>query len=148
MNRFTPSPNVAHVGPSGTIAVSARAAALRGAGRQVIDLGAGEPDMPTPAYIRDAAHQALDAGATRYTAVSGISPLREVIAGRATTPSRHVEAIVPEDVVVSTGSKQALFNACFVLFGPGDEVLIPTPAWTSYYEMVSLARAQAVPVMG
>ncbi|MGH7617575.1 MAG: aminotransferase class I/II-fold pyridoxal phosphate-dependent enzyme, partial [Gemmatimonadaceae bacterium] len=81
---FAPSTNIAHLRESATIAASARAKALRAAGRAVIDLGAGEPDFPTPAFVIEAARRALDAGATRYTAVEGILPLREAIAERAT----------------------------------------------------------------
>ena len=142
---FAPSANIAQLRESATIAVSARAKALRAAGRPVIDLGAGEPDFDTPEFIRRAAQNAIDAGATRYTATEGILPLREAIAQRAVDAGAEVTAA---QVVVSTGSKQSLFNACFCLFGEGDEVLIPTPSWTSYYEMVSLARATAVPVYG
>lgn len=142
---FAPSDNIAQLRESATIAVSARAKALRAAGRAVIDLGAGEPDFDTPEFIRRAAQRAIDAGATRYTATEGILPLREAIARRAAEDGAEVG---PADVVVSTGSKQSLFNACFCLFGPGDEVLIPTPSWTSYYEMVALARATPVPVHG
>ena len=145
---FVPSANIAQLKESATIAVSSRAKALRAAGRDIIDLGAGEPDFDTPEFIRRAAQRAIDAGATRYTATEGILPLREAIARRANALCRGGDAIAPTDVVVSTGSKQSLFNACFVLFGPGDEVLIPTPSWTSYYEMVGLARAEAVPVYG
>jgi aspartate aminotransferase len=144
---YAPSRNVSELTESATIAVSARAKALRAAGRPIIDLGAGEPDFATPAFIREAAKRALDAGATRYTAVEGILSLREVIAAWAN--ERLSDALVtPDDIVVSTGSKQSLFNACFVLFGEGDEVLVPTPAWTSYYQMLPLARARAVPVFG
>ena len=142
---FAPSGNIAQLRESATIAVSARAKALRAAGRPVIDLGAGEPDFDTPEFIRRAAQRAIDAGATRYTATEGILPLREAIARRATEMGTEVGA---GQVVVSTGSKQSLFNACFCLFGDGDEVLIPTPSWTSYYEMVSLARATPIPVYG
>ena len=142
MTEFTRSTNIAELRESATIAASARAKALREAGRTVIDLGAGEPDMPTPAYIMTAAHSALDTGATRYTAVEGILPLRQRIAERASTI--HPHTIGATQVVVSTGTKQALFNACFSIFGHGDEVLVPTPAWTSYYEILSLARANAV----
>ena len=142
---FAPSGNIAQLRESATIAVSARAKALRAAGRPVIDLGAGEPDFDTPEFIRRAAQRAIDAGATRYTATEGILPLRDAIARRARDMGASVGA---EHVVVSTGSKQCLFNACFCLFGEGDEVLIPTPSWTSYYEMVALARATAVPVYG
>lgn len=145
---FTPSANIAQLKESATIAVSTRAKALRAAGRAVIDLGAGEPDFDTPEFIRRAAQRAIDAGATRYTATEGILPLREAIARHANDLYRGESEIAPADVVVSTGSKQSLFNACFVLFGPGDEVLIPTPSWTSYYEMVTLARAEAVAVYG
>ena len=144
---YAPSANVADLKESATIAVSARARALRAAGRAVIDLGAGEPDFPTPAFIREAAKRALDGGATRYTQVEGIAPLREAIAARA-NERLGIGDVTAGDVVVSTGSKQALFNSCFVLFGDGDEVLVPTPAWTSYYQILSLARARAVPVHG
>ncbi|GDX86344.1 aminotransferase [Gemmatimonadota bacterium] len=148
---FTPSANIAQLKESATIAVSQRAKALRAAGRQIIDLGAGEPDFDTPRVIRQAAQQAIDNGATRYTATEGILPLRTAIAAHATARRQRIiaaDTITPAEVVVSTGSKQSLYNACFSLFGPADEVLIPTPSWTSYYEMVALARATAVPVHG
>lgn len=145
---FRPSANVAALRESATIAVSQRAKALRAAGREVIDLGAGEPDFDTPVPIRDAAKAALDAGATRYTAVEGILPLREAIVAQANAVWRGDGRVSPGEVVVSSGSKQSLLNACFVLFGPGDEVRVPTPGWTSYYEIVGLARARAVEVHG
>ena len=113
----------------------------------MIDLGAGEPDFSTPSFIREAAKRALDAGATRYTLVEGIQPLRDCIAGRA-NERLGVTSVTSSDIVVSTGSKQSLFNSCFVLFGPGDEVLVPTPAWTSYYQILTLARARPVAVDG
>ncbi|HZS62404.1 MAG TPA: pyridoxal phosphate-dependent aminotransferase [Gemmatimonadaceae bacterium] len=137
---FAPSANVSHIKESATLAVASRARALKAAGREVLDLGAGEPDFDTPEFIRRAAQKAIDSGATKYTATEGILPLRQAIAAQA-----HAD---PSEVVVSTGSKQSLFNACFALFGPGDEVLIPTPSWTSYYEMVSLARATPMAVFG
>jgi aspartate aminotransferase len=145
LRAFAPSENIAQLRESATIAVSARAKALRAAGRAVIDLGAGEPDFPTPEFIRRAAQSAIDAGATRYTATEGILPLRQAISRLAAAQGAEADAA---NVVVSTGSKQSLFNACFCLFGPGDEVLVPTPSWTSYYEMVALARATSVPVYG
>lgn len=145
---FHPSPNVAAIRESATIAVSQRAKALKAAGREVIDLGAGEPDFDTPEAIRRAAQAAIDRGATRYTAVEGILPLREAIAAEANAHYRGEGAVGPADIIVSNGSKQSLYNACMVLFGPGDEVLVPTPSWTSYYEMVSLARATVVEVHG
>jgi len=146
---FAPSMNVAELRESATIAVSARAKALAAEGRRIVDLGAGEPDFPTPKFICDAAHAAIDAGRTRYTQVEGILPLRQAIAARANArPRRSGTEVTPSNVVVTTGSKQALFDACFTLFGAGDEVLVPTPAWTSYYEMIGLARAVPVVVRG
>jgi aspartate aminotransferase len=147
MTSFAPSTNIAELRESATIAASARAKALRAAGRPVIDLGAGEPDFPTPAFVMTAAQRALDAGATRYTQVEGILPLREVIAERASA-LHGGPPIAPDQIVVSAGTKQALFNACFSLFGVGDEVLVPTPGWTSYYEMLALARATPIAVRG
>ncbi len=145
---FAPSANVSQIKESATLAVASRARALRSAGREVLDLGAGEPDFDTPEYIRRAAQRAIDAGATRYTSTDGILPLRQAIAADANTLYRGPVPIEASEIVVSAGSKQSLFNACFTLFGPGDEVLIPTPSWTSYYEMVALARATPVAVRG
>lgn len=147
MSSFTASSNVSQLRESATIAVSQKARALKAEGRKIIDLGAGEPDFDTPEFIRQAAKKALDEGATKYTAVEGILPLRQAIAETTNRSNIGID-VTPGEVVVSTGSKQALFNACFALFGAGDEVLVPTPAWTSYYEMVELARASAVPVLG
>jgi aspartate aminotransferase len=146
MATFAASANIAELRESPTIAVSARAKAMRAAGQPVIDLGAGEPDQQTPAYVMDAAHAALEAGATRYTAVEGIAPLRVQIAKRAS--ALHRQPVDPSQIVVSGGTKQALFNACFSVFGLGDEVLVPTPAWPSYYEILSLSRANAMIVRG
>jgi aspartate aminotransferase len=147
---FVPSPNIAQLRPSATIAVSARAKALKAQGRQIIDLGVGEPDFDTPDFVKAAAARAVASGHTKYTATEGILPLREAIAadaGRRWIGSA-ADAPVALDVVVSNGSKQTLFNACFCLFGAGDEVLIPTPAWTSYVEIVALAKATPVAVLG
>ncbi len=147
---FVPSPNIAQLRPSATIAVSARAKALKAQGRQIIDLGVGEPDFDTPDFIKAAAARAVASGATKYTATEGILPLREAIAANASALWAGSVASAPTaaDVVVSNGSKQTLFNACFCLFGAGDEVLIPTPAWTSYVEIVALSGATPVAVMG
>ncbi len=145
---FAPSANVAFLKESATIAVSARARALKAQGRKVIDLGAGEPDFDTPEFIRRAGQRAIDNGATKYTATEGILPLREAIAAQTNARWSGDDKIMAADIVVSNGSKQSLFNACFTLFGEGDEVLIPTPSWTSYYEMVALSKAKAVSVIG
>ena len=146
---FIPSANIARLKESATLAVAAKARTLKAAGVPIIDLGAGEPDFDTPAFIRHAAAAAVEAGATRYTATEGIPALREAIAADANRllPA-GAEPFTASQVIVSNGSKQSLFNACMACFGPGDEVLVPTPSWTSYYEMLELARATAVPVMG
>ena len=147
MTGYAPSTNITELRESATIAASARAKALRAAGRPVIDLGAGEPDFPTPAFVTAEAHRALDAGATRYTQVEGILPLREIIAERAS--ALHAgERVTSDQIIVTAGTKQALFNACFSLFGSGDEVMVPTPGWTSYYEMLALSRATPIAVRG
>jgi aspartate aminotransferase len=145
---FTPSPNIALLRESATIAVSQRAKALKAEGRAIIDLGAGEPDCDTPDFIREAGKAAIDAGHTHYTPTEGILPLRAAIAAMAREYGPLAAPLVAQDVVVSNGSKQSLFNACFCLFGKGDEVLVPSPAWTSYYEMVQLAQAVPVTVLG
>ncbi len=142
------SANVAQLEESATIAVSIRAAELRAAGRDIIDLGAGQPDFDTPAFLRQAAAAAVEAGATRYTHTAGILPLRAAIARAESASSAGRHAYEAADVVVSGGSKQSLFNVCFTLFGPGDEVLVPTPGWTSYDNILRLARAEPVPVPG
>lgn len=145
---FTPSANIASLKESATLAVAAKARALRAAGKPVIDLGAGEPDFDTPAFIREAAAEAMRAGQTHYTSTEGIPALREAIAADANRLQAQGVPVAANEVVVSNGSKQSLFNACVCCFGPGDEVLVPTPAWMSYYEMIELARATAVPVFG
>jgi aspartate aminotransferase len=148
MSVYIPSANILELRESATIAVSTQARRLRAAGREVLDLGAGEPDFETPAFIREAAARAVAEGATRYTAIEGILPLREAIAADANRIYGGRDPVAAEDVVVTTGSKQSLFNACFALFGPGDVVLVPTPSWTSYYQMIGLARAAAIQVRG
>lgn len=145
---FVPSPNIARLKESATLAVAAKARALKAQGIPVIDLGAGEPDFDTPVFIRQAATRAIESGATRYTNTEGILPLREAIAADANRIQVQGTPVTAAEVVVSNGSKQSLYNACVCCFGPGDEVLIPIPSWTSYFEMVELARATSVPVMG
>ncbi len=145
---FRPSPNIARLKESATLAVAAKARALKALGIPVIDLGAGEPDFDTPAFIRAAAKAAVDAGATRYTNTEGILPLRDAIAADANRRQVQGTPVTAAEVVVSNGSKQSLYNACVCCFGPGDDVLIPIPSWTSYFEMVELARATVVPVHG
>ena len=146
---FRPSSNILRLKESATIAVATKARALKAQGRDIIDMGAGEPDFDTPSFIREAAAAAVEAGATRYTNTQGIPPLLDAIAADANRLLRNnARPVEANEIVVSNGSKQSLYNACVCLFGPGDEVLVPTPSWTSYYEMLELARATAVPVFG
>ena len=141
------SANLQHLESSATVAISQEAKRRRAAGEDVIDLGAGEPDFPTPAIPAEAGIKAVRDGKTRYPANEGILELRAAAAHHLSLLSggRPVNA---DNIVVSTGSKQALFNACFALFGPGDVVAIPAPAWVSYPQIVHLARARPVLVQG
>jgi len=147
MNASLFSRNVAALTPSATIAVSREAARLKAAGVNVVDLGAGEPDFPTPRLVVEAAERAMTAGRTKYAATEGILELRAAIARRLSLLSNG-RAVNADNLVVSNGSKQSLFNACFCLFGARDKVLVPTPAWTSYPQIVHLTRAMPVEVPG
>ncbi len=141
------SPNVQHLETSATIAISQEAKRRKAAGEDVIDLGAGEPDFPTPPIPADAGVRAVREGKTHYPANEGILDLRAAAAKHLSLLSggRPVNA---DNIVVSNGSKQSLFNVCFTLFGPGDVVAIPAPAWVSYPQIVHLSRARPVLVPG
>jgi aspartate aminotransferase len=141
------STNLQYLETSATIAVSREAKRRRAAGEDVVDLGAGEPDFPTPAIPSDAGIRAIKEGKTNYPPTEGILELRSAAATHLSLLSggRPVNA---DNIVVSSGSKQSLFNACFTLFGPGDVVAIPAPAWVSYPQIVHLARARPVMVQG
>ncbi len=128
--------------PSVTLALSARAKALRAEGVDVCDFTVGEPDFDTPAHIREAAKRALDEGKTRYAPAGGVPRLRALIAEK--LRSENNLPYTAEQVIVSTGGKQALLNLLLAVLGPGDHALIPTPYWVSYPEIVKLARG--VPV--
>ncbi|WP_295042596.1 pyridoxal phosphate-dependent aminotransferase [uncultured Paracoccus sp.] len=128
LNRIKPSP---------TIAMTGRAADLRAQGRDIIGLSAGEPDFDTPAAIRDAAKDAIDAGHTRYTAVDGTPSLKRAIARKFAQENGLDYA--PSQITVGTGGKQILFNALMATLDDGDEVIIPAPYWVSYPDMVLLA---------
>jgi aspartate aminotransferase len=130
------------VAPSATLAMNARAAELRGRGVDVFPFGVGEPDFEPPAFVLEAAKAALDKGASKYTAVTGILPLKEAIC-KATERSRGW-APSPKNVTVSVGAKHALFNLAVALFEPGDEVVIPAPCWVSYPEQVRIVGATPV----
>ena len=141
------SSNVAHLKGSETIAINAEARRLRSLGKDVVDLSVGEPDFDTPQPAGLAGVQAIQKGMTRYPPNTGIADLRNAIATHLSQLSDG-RAVDPDRLVVSSGSKQSLFNACFTLFGPKDKVLIPSPAWVSYPQIIHLARAEPVMVAG
>jgi aspartate aminotransferase len=140
------SKNIERLQPSATIAVSSLAKQLKAEGRDIINLGAGEPDFDTPGWISDAGIKGIREGKTRYTPAPGTVQLRQAIAQD--LQLRFGKDMDWNGVVVSNGAKHSLFNACFSLFGPGDEVLIGSPYWTSYPEIVTLSRAEPVFVAG
>ncbi|MFN4251069.1 pyridoxal phosphate-dependent aminotransferase [Deinococcus sp.] len=130
--------------PSSTVAVTSRALELRRQGVDVISMSVGEPDFDTPAHVKAAAMTAIESGKTKYTAVNGIPELREAISAK--FARENGLSYAPDCVTVTSGGKQALFNAFMALLNPGDEVLIPAPYWVSYPEMVALAGAVPVAV--
>ena len=136
------SKTLARVKPSPTIAVSTLAAELKAAGKDVIGLGAGEPDFNTPANICEAAKAAIDAGKTKYTAPDGIIELKQAICDKLQRDNGL--EYTPKQVSVGTGGKQILYNALMATLNPGDEVVIPAPYWVSYPDMVLLAGGEPV----
>jgi aspartate aminotransferase len=133
MNRISPSP---------TMAITGKARALKAAGKDIISLSAGEPDFDTPQHIKQAAIAAIDAGDTKYTDVPGTLALRKAVAAKFKRDSAIDYA--PEEIIVSTGGKQVIFNAMLATVQAGDEVLIPTPCWVSYPDIVALAEGTPV----
>jgi len=136
------SDTLSRVKPSPTIAVTTKAAELKAAGKDVIGLGAGEPDFDTPANIKDAAKAAIDAGKTKYTAVDGIPELKKAICAKFKRDNGL--DYTPAQVTVGTGGKQVLYNALMATLNAGDEVVIPAPYWVSYPDMVLLAGGEPV----
>ena len=134
------------VKPSPTIAVTTRAAELKAAGRDIIGLGAGEPDFDTPDNIKAAAIAAIHAGKTKYTAVDGIPELKRAICDKFRRENGLTYS--PEQVSVGSGGKQVLYNAFMATLNPGDEVIIPAPYWVSFPDMVLLAGGTPVVVTG
>lgn len=130
------------VKPSPTIAVTTKAAELKAAGRDIIALGAGEPDFDTPQNIKDAAVAAINAGKTKYTAVDGIPELKQAICAKFKRDNRL--DYTPSQISVGTGGKQILYNALMATMNPGEEVVIPAPYWVSYPDMVLLAGGTPV----
>ena len=133
---------MARVKPSPTSAALALATELRAAGRDVIGLGAGEPDFDTPQAIKDAAIAAINAGQTKYTPIDGTAELKAAIQQK--FERENDLSYETSQIVISTGAKQALFNLCLGLLDDGDEVIVPAPYWVSYPDMAALAGADAV----
>ncbi|WP_209427435.1 pyridoxal phosphate-dependent aminotransferase [Pararhodobacter sp. SW119] len=136
------SDTLKRVKPSATIAVTNKARELKAEGRDVIGLGAGEPDFDTPENIKGAAKRAIDEGKTKYTAVDGIPELKAAIADKFKRENGLTYA--PNQITVGTGGKQTLYNAFMATLNPGDEVIIPAPYWVSYPDMVQLAGGTPV----
>jgi len=133
---------VGKIKPSPTLAITARAQAMKASGRDIIGFGAGEPDFDTPIHIKQAAIRALDAGFTKYTPVGGIDELKDAIAAKLSSENRL--EYKRSEIFVSCGAKHTLFNIAQVLFEEGDEVLIPAPYWVSYPDIVVLTGATPV----
>ena len=136
------SARVQKVKPSPTLAVTSRANELKAAGKDIIGLGAGEPDFDTPQHIKDAAIQSINQGKTKYTAVDGIPSLKEAIIQKFSRD--NALSYNPSQILVSCGGKQSFFNLALALLNPGDEVIIPAPYWVSYPDMVRIAEATPV----
>ena len=137
---------IMRIKPSATIAVTDKARALKAAGRDVIGLGAGEPDFDTPDNIKEAAIKAIrDGKAAKYTAVDGIAELKAAVSSKF---KRENELdYKPSQIIIGTGGKQVLYNALIATLNPGDEVIIPAPYWVSYPDMVLLANGTPVEVL-
>ncbi len=139
------SARIAAIAESATLAVDAKAKALKAAGRPVIGFGAGEPDFPTPSYIVEAAVAAASASANhRYTPTPGLPDLREAIVAKTLRDSHYV--ITADQVLVTNGGKQAVYQSFASIIDPGDEVILPAPYWTTYPECIKLAGGTAVEV--
>ena len=137
---------LSRIKPSPTNALTGLVAELKAAGRDIIGLGAGEPDFDTPANISTAGKRAIDEGQTRYTPVTGTMELRQAICGKFVRENALDYA--PDQVIVSCGGKQVLYNALMATLDPGDEVIVPAPYWVSYPDMVLLAEGTPVIVEG
>ncbi len=136
------SRRVLSVAPSVTLAIAAKAKELQAKGIDVISLSAGEPDFDTPSYVKQAAWEALQRGDTKYTPAAGTLELRKAICDKLTRDQKL--NFTPDQIIVSTGAKHAIFNVLFALLNEGDEVLIPSPYWLSYPEMVTVLGGKSV----
>jgi aspartate/methionine/tyrosine aminotransferase len=140
------SARVSAIAESATLAVDAKAKALKAAGRPVIGFGAGEPDFPTPGYIVEAAQRACaEPRFHKYTPTAGLPELRDAVAAKTARDSGY--QVTASQVLITNGGKQAVYQAFATLLDPGDEVLLPTPHWTTYPEAIALAGGIPVPVM-
>jgi len=140
------SARISAIAESATLAVDAKAKALRAAGRPVIGFGAGEPDFPTPGYIVEAAQRACaEPRFHKYTPAAGLPELREAVAAKTARDSGL--QVSASQVLITNGGKQAVYEAFATLLDPGDEVLMPTPYWTTYPESIALAGGIGVPVL-
>lgn len=133
---------ITRIKPSATLTINTKAQELRASGRQIVSLAVGEPDFDTPKHVREAAKAALDQGFTRYTAVPGIPELRTAVAGY--FQDFYGVRAAAENIVITNGGKQSLYNLLQVLLDPGDEVIVPAPYWVSYPALVQLAEGSAV----
>jgi aspartate aminotransferase len=138
---FQESQLAARIQPSQTVALTGLVAELRRQGKDIIDLGAGEPDFATPEPVCSAAIEAIQKGKTKYTPNTGAIALREAIA--ANLHKEYGAVYQPNEIVVSSGAKQAVYNTILALCDPGDEVILPTPYWVSYPEQIAMAGATA-----
>jgi aspartate aminotransferase len=138
---FHESQLAARIQPSQTVALTGLVAELRRKGKDIIDLGAGEPDFDTPEPARNAAITAIQKGKTKYTPNAGTLALREAIA--AALQKEYAAVYQPNEIIVSNGAKQAVFNAILAICNPGDEVILPAPYWVSYPEQIRMAGATA-----
>ncbi|MDE0155041.1 MAG: pyridoxal phosphate-dependent aminotransferase [Gammaproteobacteria bacterium] len=134
----------ANIKPSPTLAVTAKAAELKAAGRDIIALSAGEPDFDTPEHIKEAAIKAIRDGKTKYTAAGGMPELKQAVADKFRRENNLVYG--PDQILVSCGAKHSIYNVMQALLNPGDEVIIPSPYWVSYPDMAKLAGAEPVAV--
>lgn len=138
------SERIAQISASPTLAMAAKAAAMKAAGENILSMSLGEPDFPTPAHVKQAVKDAVDADLSHYGPVPGTPGLRAAAAKYMSAWAGKADTFAAEDIIVSVGAKQSICNAIETLVGKGDEVILPTPCWVSYSEMVKLA--EGVPV--
>ncbi len=133
------SERLKNINPSSTLAITSKAKKLKAEGKDIVTLAAGEPDFDTPDFVKDAGIEAIRSGFTKYTPTTGIPELKKLICSKFKTDNQLDYA--PEQIIVSNGAKQSIFNALMVLLNPGDDALLPLPYWVSYPEMVNLCSA-------